>query len=140
MALQVPLQPSPPCVLASSHTSLGSTLPLPQKPQGWPGTGQAQPDSMLQAALQPSPACGRQRPPGHVASLEQPAPPLLPPEQRPPSSHASLPSRTPLPQRSHSTPALLQVNGAPSSLQVALQPSPLCVLASSHVSPWAAST
>jgi hypothetical protein len=140
MAVQVELQPSASSVLPSSQTSFGSSVPLPQKPHSSPGTGQTQPASLLHVALQPSPEAGRQRPPEHSASLVQGAALLLPPEQRPASSHASLPSRTPLPQRSQSTPGMAQVKGCPSSAHAALHPSPLSALASSQVSPPAVST
>ena len=96
--------------LPSSQASPVSTLPLPHWAQPCPGTGQTQPDSIWQAALQPSPPV------------------------RLPSSHASLLSLTRLPQASQGMPATGQANPGSTVEQSALQPSPPSRLPSSQPS------
>src|SRR5690606_21892469 len=136
MVVQSALHPSPSLVLLSSHVSLGSRMPLPQLAQGCPGTGQLQPVSTEQSTAHPSAAMGKQLPPPEQApSVVQAAPSLLPPEHCPPSSQASLVSRTPFPHRSQETPSMEHVQGGPSAAHNALQPSPGSVLLSSHSSP-----
>src|SRR5262245_14816539 len=109
MVVQSAEQPSPATLLPSSQLSLDSRMRLPQEPQGCPGTGQTQSVSIAQVALQPSPATGKQRPPGQAPSTRHAPPALVPPLHLPPSSQASLLSRTPLPQRSQGLPGSVQV-------------------------------
>src|SRR5690606_37269241 len=76
----------------SSHSSPGLTTLLPQT------------YSVRQVALHMSPDCGTQVPLGHsVGSLAptstQALPAFPPPTQMPPSSHCSVPSMSPSPQR-----------------------------------------
>src|SRR5690606_7272921 len=114
------VHPTQPAVVAppSSHTSPGSSVPLPQLRQGPPSSGQIHPLCVVQVVVQPSSPI------------------------RLPSSHSSLPSATPLPHSSQRERDVvtLSFDGKqfqPGSTAHPEQPSPDKAFPSSQVSPAA---